>query len=119
MTRRTATRAANVLPKELILQIQEHMPEGGKLSIPGRGCSQRFLLGNVERIAQDLEITMRALKLEAAKDLAQEYEVSITGVRKIVKRTLKNMKGAVGGPPAPYDPTKALDKTETDLQESA
>ena len=87
------------------------------MSIPAKGCSQRFLLNRTERIAQDLEITMRSLRLEPASKLAGDYEVSIPGVRKIIKRTLKDMKGALGDPPKPFKPTKALDKTETDLQE--
>ena len=115
---RNAKRAANVLPKELILQIQEHLPAGGKLSLPAKGCSQRFLLERTERIAQDLEITMRALRLESSKTLATDYEISIPGVRKIVKRTLKDLKGAIGDPPEPFSPTKTLDKTETDLQKT-
>ena len=112
--RRTATRAADVLPKELILQIQEHLPEGGKLSIPMQGCSQRFLLSDEARLAQDLEITMKSLKLVPARALAQEYEVSVAGIRKIVARTLKAMKGAVGDPPPPQGPTKVLDKDKSD-----
>jgi hypothetical protein len=115
--RRTATRAADVLPKELILQIQEHLPEGGKLSIPCQGCSQRFLLSDDERLTQDLEITMKSLKLVSARELAEDYEVSITGVRKIIDRTLAAMKGAVGGPPPAFEPTKTLDKKKADQQE--
>ena len=116
--RRTATRAADVLPKELILQIQEYLPEGGKLSIPCQGCSQRFLLSDDDRLAQDLEITMKSLKLVPTKELAEDYEVSITGVRKIVDRTLIAMKGAVGDPPAAPGPTKLLDKDNSDQQEA-
>ena len=118
MSRRNAIRAADVLPKELILQIQDHFPDGGKLSIPAKGCSQRFLLNRTERIAQDLEITMRSLRLEPASKLAVEYEVSAPGLRKIIKRTLKDMKRAVGDPPEPYSPTKKLDKIEIDQQEA-
>ena len=96
--RREATRAAALLPKELILQIQEFMPEGGKLSIPQKGCSQRFLLSESERLAQDLEITMKSLRLVTTRELAQEYGVSLTGVRKIVKRTLEALRDRVDAP---------------------
>lgn len=96
--RREATRAAALLPKELILQIQEFMPEGGKLSIPQKGCSQRFLLSESERLAQDLEITMKSLRLVPTRELAQEYGVSLTGVRKIVKRTLEALRDRVDAP---------------------
>lgn len=98
--RRTATAAAAVLPRELILQIQEHMPEGGKLSIPQKGCSQRFLLSETEKLAQDLEITMKSLRMTPTRELAKEYEVSLTGVRKIVKRTLAALNDKVPTPPA-------------------
>jgi|TARA_R100001463_G_scaffold88_3_gene436 hypothetical protein len=96
--RRTATRAAALLPRDLIVQIQEFMPEGGKLSIPQRGCSQRFLLSETERLAQDLEITMKALRMIPTRELAEEYEVSLTGVRKIVKRTLEALRDRVDAP---------------------
>ena len=101
--RRTATRAAALLPRELIVQLQEFMPEGGKLSVPQKGCSQRFLLTSQERLAQDLEITMRSLRLTPTKELAEQYEVSLTGIRKIVKRTLAGLHESVGEPPPAFD----------------
>tara|TARA_R100000322_G_scaffold136114_1_gene91959 strand:- start:68 stop:385 length:318 start_codon:yes stop_codon:yes gene_type:complete len=104
--RRTATAAAAVLPRELILQIQEHMPEGGKLSIPQRGCSQRFLLNEADKLAQDLEITLKSLRMTPTRQLAQEYEVSLTGVRKIVKRTLAALNDKVELPPGPFEQNK-------------
>lgn len=97
--RRTATSATEVLPRDLILQIQEHMPEGGKLSIPRKGCSQRRLLNDEGKLAQDLEITMKSLRMIPTSELAQEYGLSLTGVRKIVKRTLGALKRSIGDPP--------------------
>tara|TARA_R110000803_G_scaffold52931_6_gene108798 strand:+ start:1326 stop:1673 length:348 start_codon:yes stop_codon:yes gene_type:complete len=101
--RRTATKAAQLLPVELIQKIQEYMPEGGKLSVPQRGCSQRFLLTADERLAQDLEITMKSLRLIPTKELGEEYEVSLTGIRKIVQRTLAGLHKSVGEPPVAFD----------------
>ena len=115
--RQTATRAADILPKDLVLQIQEHLPAGGKLSIPKRGCSQRYLLTEGERLAQDLEITTRSLRLETTRQLAKDYEVSLTGIRKIVNRTLGALRQTVGAPPPAFEPTKTLDKNKSDQQE--
>lgn len=117
MRKDTTRRAADCLPVDLITQVQEHFPEGGKLSFPSQGCSQRFLLSESERLAQNLEMTMRSLRLEPIKKLASDYEISTAGARKIIKKTLEMMREAIGDPPPGFDVTKTLDKSESVQQE--
>ena len=112
--RRTATKAASVLPKELILQIQEHMPEGGKLSIPKKGCHPRFLMTDEEKLEQNLEITMESLRLVPTKQLASTYTLSVPAIRTIIRQTLDIIHAAQGEPPPAFLPNKPLDKDESD-----
>tara|TARA_R100000742_G_C4166808_1_gene6465 strand:- start:114 stop:458 length:345 start_codon:yes stop_codon:yes gene_type:complete len=112
--RRSATRAANILPRQLILQIQQHMPEGGKISIPKIGCHERFLLTDDEKLAQNLEITMQSLRLVPTKELAKTYKLSVPAVRTIIRETLETIKEAQGDPPAAFDRKYPLDKEQSD-----
>jgi len=117
MRKDTTMRAADCLPADLIKLVQEHIPEGGKLSFPKQGCSQRFLLSENERLAQNLEMTLRSLRLEPIKRLAKDYDMSTAGARKVIKQTLAMMREAVGEPPVDFDITKTLDNIESVQQE--
>ena len=112
--RRSATRAANVLPRDLILQIQKHMPEGGKLSIPKIGCHERFLMNDDEKIAQNVEITMKSLRLVPTKELSEDYDLSIPAVRTIVRQTIEVIQASAGDPPSEPFKKKPLDKPQSD-----
>ena len=115
MSRRTATRAADVLPEDLIKEVQEHIPEGGKISFPKKGCHPRHLMTKDKLLAQDVEITFQRLNMRSAADLAKEYSLSHMGIEKIAKRTTELMREALEKP-EPTFPKNLLDKTKPKSQ---
>lgn len=116
MTRRTATRAADVLPVDIIKQVQEHIPEGGKISFPKKDCHPRHLMRKDKILAQNVEITFQRLNLRPAADLAKEYSLTHMGVEKITKRTTELMREALDKPD-PSFPKNLLDKTSPKSQD--
>jgi hypothetical protein len=116
MSRRTATRAADVLPVDIIKQVQEHIPEGGKISFPKKGCHPRYLMPKDKLLAEDVEITFKRLNLKPAADLAKEYNLTHMGIEKIAKRTTELMRQALDKP-EPSFPKNLLDKSKTKSQD--
>tara|TARA_R100000808_G_C2151485_1_gene160545 strand:+ start:2475 stop:2810 length:336 start_codon:yes stop_codon:yes gene_type:complete len=101
---------------DIIKQVQEHLPEGGKISFPKKGCHPRHLMSKAKILAQDVEITFQRLNLRPAADLAKEYDLTHPGVEKIAKRTTQLMREALDKPD-PSFPKNLLDKTKTKSQD--
>lgn len=104
-----------MLPVDIIKQVQEHLPEGGKISFPKKDCHPRHLMPKAKILAQDVEITFQRLNLRPASDLAKEYDLTHPGIEKIAKRTTELMRQALDEPD-PSFPKNLLDKTKTKRQ---
>tara|TARA_Y100000592_G_C5474327_1_gene321330 strand:- start:2143 stop:2820 length:678 start_codon:yes stop_codon:yes gene_type:complete len=92
----------DMLPTELILQIQEHMPEGGRITIPPRPRSEddgiriRRMIPTEEVIRQDVMMTYDRVNNSSLRAIGEAYGISHARVDTISVETLKKIAQTCG-----------------------